>query len=184
MIRVATPNEQKWIVRLILKHIKMSVSQETIMKLFHEDAVELFNVCSSLKKICVQLLDPNVRHSFHAVQLLEPFKPMLAKMEDSSRIVPILGTPFAIETKLDGERIQLHKNGEVYKYYSRNGIDYTTAYGASKYEGSLTKHIHKLFNCDKLILDGEMLVYDPISGDFPPFGLLKTISNGKYRIRM
>ena len=29
------------------------------------------------------------------------------------------GKPFYIETKFDGERMQLHKSGDEYKYFSR-----------------------------------------------------------------
>ena len=28
--------------------------------------------------------------------------------------------PFVVETKFDGDRIQLHKDGDVYAYFSRN----------------------------------------------------------------
>ncbi|EDL22039.1 ligase IV, DNA, ATP-dependent, isoform CRA_b, partial [Mus musculus] len=32
---------------------------------------------------------------------------------------------FYIETKLDGERMQMHKDGALYRYFSRNGYNYT-----------------------------------------------------------
>ena len=35
---------------------------------------------------------------------------------------------FYIETKYDGERMQLHKEGSKFKFYSRNGFDFTEVY--------------------------------------------------------
>lgn len=35
---------------------------------------------------------------------------------------------FIMEEKLDGERIQLHKRGEEYRYYSRKDKDYTVSF--------------------------------------------------------
>jgi DNA ligase-4 len=56
--------------------------------------------------------------------------------------------PFLIEEKLDGERIQLHKKGEEYRYFSRKDKDYTYLYGMdwTTAEGSLTPFIHECFS--------------------------------------
>jgi DNA ligase 4 len=72
------------------------------------------------------------------------------------------GQPFYIETKFDGERFQLHKKGNEYVYYSRNGHDYTNTFGSDCYEGSLTPFIHNSFLSDvhSCILDGEMCGYN------------------------
>lgn len=83
-----------------------------------------------------------------------------------------------IEEKLDGERIQLHKRGNTYKYFSRTAKDYTYLYGGTTNEGSLTPYIHDQFfsQYEDLILDGEMLVWDPILRKYMPFGQLKTFA--------
>ena len=72
------------------------------------------------------------------------------------------GQKFHIETKFDGERYQLHKRGEEYRYYSRNAHDYTEEYGADIHSGSLTPFIHSCFNPElkTVILDGEMCFYN------------------------
>ena len=36
---------------------------------------------------------------------------------------------FQIEIKYDGERSQLHKKDNTYKYYSRNGNEYSNVFG-------------------------------------------------------
>lgn len=82
---------------------------------------------------------------------------------------------FIIETKIDGERMQMHKNGEEFRYYSRNSNDYSENFGTSKYRGTLTPFICNLFNDDvtTCILDGEMVGYDPELQDFALKGALK-----------
>ena len=42
------------------------------------------------------------------------------------------GREFYIETKNDGERCQLHKQGDTFRFFSRNGFDFTCDYGESK----------------------------------------------------
>ena len=42
------------------------------------------------------------------------------------------GREFYIETKYDGERCQLHKQGDTFRFFSRNGFDFTCDYGESK----------------------------------------------------
>ena len=110
---------------------------------------------------------------------------MLAAREPLADIPGEMGdSPFVMEIKLDGERMQLHKQGGRYKYFSRTGKDYTYMYGESAYEGSLTPHIHNdcfgkaVTDC---ILDGEMIAYDPITGTFAPFTTLKTAALDRTR---
>ena len=44
-------NEQKWIVRIILKDLKIGISHEAILRRYHSDAVDLFNSTSDLKEV-------------------------------------------------------------------------------------------------------------------------------------
>ncbi|CAG8671169.1 4210_t:CDS:2, partial [Paraglomus occultum] len=116
------------------------------------------------------------------ITLFNPIRPMLAKRLDIHEIPKALGgKTFWMEEKLDGERIQLHKAGDKFAYYSRRAIDYTHLYGESKDEGSLTPYIYNLFNyTDSCILDGEMLAYNPIYDAFMQFGTLKTAASDMF----
>ncbi|CAI8009872.1 DNA ligase 4 [Geodia barretti] len=80
--------------------------------------------------------------------------------------------PFYLETKFDGDRIQLHRQGNSYRYFSRSSKDYTTSFGASPYEGSFTPMIHDAFNSKVkgCILDGEMVGWDAETEIFLPKG--------------
>ncbi|KAN0088925.1 ATP dependent DNA ligase domain containing protein [Tylopilus felleus] len=182
-----TAEEQKWIVRIVLKDMVISVKENTVLSVFHPDAEDLFNTCSDLKKVAWELSNPTRRLNAEdkAIQLFRAFAPMLCKrpkhkIEES--VKDMQGRTFFIEEKLDGERIQLHKRGNEYFYCSRKGKDYTNLYGKHVVgEGSLTPHIDAAFDdrVEEIILDGEMLVWDPVSERNLPFGTLKTAALDK-----
>ncbi|KAG6910034.1 DNA ligase (ATP) [Tephrocybe rancida] len=179
--------------------MNISVKETTVFAVFHPDAQDLYNTCSDLKRVAYELWDQSYRLNAEdkTVQLFHAFAPMLCKrptkkIEDSVREMG--GSDFFIEEKLDGERMQLHKRGNEYFYCSRKGKDYTYLYGKHIGTGSLTPFIDKAFDsridefvasqrCRTLfyidvyysiILDGEMLVWDPVSERNLPFGTLKT----------
>jgi len=118
------------------------------------------------------------------------FQPQLAQFQGRSfqQMVDQLGVTleepeFWIEEKLDGERMQLHmdedENGQKrFAFWSRKGKDYTYLYGHSfdDEKSALTRHIREAFDpgVRNIILDGEMITWDPDSGTMVPFGTLKT----------
>ncbi|KAG2150301.1 ATP dependent DNA ligase domain-containing protein [Suillus bovinus] len=198
----ATAEEQRWIVRIILKgmfscihgsnhlltfqDMVISVKETTVFGVFHPDAQDLFNICSDLKKVAWELWDLSRRLNAEdkSIQLFRAFAPMLCKrsihkIEDS--VKEMQGHKFIIEEKLDGERMQLHKRGNEYFYCSRKGKNYTYLYGQHVGQGSLTPFIDSAFDerIDDIILDGEMLVWDPVSERNLPFGTLKTAALDK-----
>ncbi|CAN9497485.1 unnamed protein product [Ophioblennius macclurei] len=169
LITASSALEQKWLIRMILKDMKLGVSKETVLQVFHPDAAELYNVTTDLSKVCLQLHDPAVSLSDVSIGLFAAFKPMLAAVADVGGVEKQMGgAPFYIETKLDGERIQLHKDGDVYKYFSRNAFEYTQQFGGSPLEGSLTPHIHGAFQSHVVscILDGEMMAFSAAADAF------------------
>lgn len=169
LITQSSALEQKWLIRMILKDMKIGISKEIVLQVFHPDAPELYNVNTDLNKVCQQLHNPAVSLSEVSIGLFSAFKPMLAAVANIRNIEKQMGnSPFFIETKLDGERIQLHKDGDVYKYFSRNAFEYTQQFGGSPLEGSLTPYIHNVFksNIVNCILDGEMMAYNPTAETF------------------
>ncbi|CAG7851558.1 DNA ligase 4; AltName: Full=DNA ligase IV; AltName: Full=Polydeoxyribonucleotide synthase [ATP] 4 [Serendipita indica DSM 11827] len=186
LIQKCTPAEIRWIVRIILKDLSVGVKETTVFSVFHPDATAVFNSTSDLKRVAYQLWDPSqhIDDSDKTVQVFRCFAPMLSKkppknLEDA--VKRFNGDTFKVEEKLDGERIQLHKRGNQYFYCSRKSKDYTYLYGKSPEEGSLTPFIHEAFHPDvkECILDGEMLVWDPISERYLPFGTLKSHAGDK-----
>jgi len=148
----------KWLIRIILKDLKIGIKELTIFESFHPDAMNLYNFSSSLEKVCSTLTDPTRRLDELCVSVFTPCRPMLGEKTKPSRIEELLGgKQFYIETKFDGERFQLHKQGSKFMYFSRNSYDYTETFDIS-----LSPFIQGLFKSDvkSVILDGEMCTYN------------------------
>lgn len=153
----------KWLIRIILKDLKIGIKEHTIFEAFHSDAYDLYNCTSSLEKVCELLGDPSKKLNEVSVSLFAPCRPMLSEKAEPIKIEELLnGKEFYIETKFDGERFQLHKDGKKFMYFSRNGNDYTDTFGADNNSGKLTQFISNSFKKDviKVILDGEMCGYN------------------------
>ncbi|KND05166.1 DNA ligase I, ATP-dependent (dnl1) [Spizellomyces punctatus DAOM BR117] len=176
-----TPMEQMWIARMILKDLKLGISENTVLGLWHPDALEHFNVTSDLAKVTHDLPDPKLSLTNKEIRINGVFKPMKAKSVENPHDIPrIIGnTTFWVETKLDGERIQMHLQGGKFKWWSRNATPYTSMYGADPSHGSLVPYIYEQFDpkVHSVILDGELLAFNTESGLYEAFGSLKTASN-------
>ncbi|KAI9356237.1 ATP dependent DNA ligase domain-containing protein [Zopfochytrium polystomum] len=172
--------EQKWLSRIILKEMKMGITEHSIFQVWHPEAEDLYNVTSNLAKVAHDLNDLSVSLKTNDVVLNTPFKPMLSKSAKSISSIERLmkHKVFWIETKLDGERMQLHKERNSYRWFSRNAKDYTHLYGESKDE-KFAKCIHQCISpsIETCILDGELMSFIPETGEFEGFGALKTAAN-------
>ncbi|XP_059090430.1 DNA ligase 4-like [Tigriopus californicus] len=160
-----SPVQVKWLVRIILKDMRLGLGQSAIFKAVHPDAKELYEVNANLGKVCEQLKDPSKRLNEIAVQLFHPFKPMLAERGVLERVEQQMGhKSFFIEVKYDGERLQIHKDhNDAYKYFSRNCHDFTSDFGDSPREwGSFTQILSKCLSSHvrSVILDGEICAYN------------------------
>jgi DNA ligase 4 len=173
--------EQIWIVRIILKDLDLSMSELSILPLYHENAFKYFQVCADLKRLCIDLSDPTFKLERFAIHVFCPFAPQLSKRIDEHEKIPdeVGNNSFWIETKLDGERMQMHYQGGRFEWWSRNTKDYTSMYGGNWNEGSLVPKLEGVLTSQvqSCVLDGEMLAFNTESKSFEPFGSLKTASN-------
>jgi DNA ligase-1 len=85
-----------------------------------------------------------------SIELFRPLRPMLAQSAKSAEEAFTRTAPCAIEHKLDGARIQLHKHGERVALYSRYGNDLTSALPE-------IVELGRSFAADSLVLDGEVI---------------------------
>ncbi|XP_035224665.1 DNA ligase 4-like [Stegodyphus dumicola] len=162
LLRNTSAIEQKWLIRIILKDMKLGISENSVLNAFHPDAKDLYNVTNSLEKVCTSLRDPSVRLHEIEISLFSPFRPMLAEIALPNQVEELMqNKSFIVETKYDGERLQLHKDGDTYMYFSRGGHDCTDTYGNSPSVGTLTPYISKCFkpHITSCILDGEIVIY-------------------------
>jgi len=162
MLRTMTATEQKWLMRVLLKDMKLGLGQTSIFNAWHLDAKDYYDVTNCLEKVCLKLCDPQVRLHEIEVSLFAPFRPMLADRAVIEKVESQMShKQFYVETKYDGERSQIHKKGNKYMYFSRNCFDFTTNFGADPRSGIFTPYVHGQFlpHIDEIILDGEMVVW-------------------------
>lgn len=166
-------NEQKWIIRIVLKDLKVGLRHERVLNFLHPDAMEMYNHTNDLHKVCTDLRNSAVRY----VPQLEPFQvfsPMLAKRVAFGECISAINADaFVMEPKLDGERITCHIKGKEVQFISRNGINYSETYGPAMAPYVLSQLEPGL----DYILDGEMMVWDNTEYRLREFGLLKNVAN-------
>ncbi|XP_012162319.1 DNA ligase 4 [Ceratitis capitata] len=177
---VASAKEQMWFIRLLLKNMHLGIGEQRIFAIMHSQARDLNRRCSNLKRVCClvannkmndesTITEKNVTKSFTntfnlntVVQPFQHIQAMLCEMFSGNIEQLMAEDVLYLETKMDGERFQLHYANNRFKYISRNGIDYTHSFGEDYKNGKLTPLLQTLLptNLQSIILDGEMMVYD------------------------
>ncbi|KAF1836301.1 ATP-dependent DNA ligase [Decorospora gaudefroyi] len=189
--------EMTWLIRMILRQMKIGATEKTILDIWHPDAETLFNISSNLRRVCWELFDPEIRLEGEDIglSLMQCFQPQLAQFQDKLGSFEKMVTRFKgnsdddtfwIEEKLDGERMQLHMvedpdapGGRLFGFWSRKAKDYAYLYGKhfdGDDAGALTRFIRDAFgkNVRNIILDGEMITWDMDTDHIVGFGTLKT----------
>ncbi|XP_038889086.1 DNA ligase 4 isoform X3 [Benincasa hispida] len=166
LIQKTNAQEMKWIVMIILKDLKLGVSEKSIFHEFHPDAEDLFNVTCDLKLVCEKLRDRRQRHKRQDIEVGKAVRPQLASRVSNANAAwkKLHGKEVVAECKFDGDRIQIHKNGTEVHYFSRNFLDHSE-YG----HGMSDVVVHNVLST-RCILDGEMLVWDKSLNRFAEFG--------------
>lgn len=186
--------EMMWLIRVVLRQMKVGATEKTILDIWHPDADTLFSISSNLRRVCWELYDPKVRLEGEEtdINLMDCFQPQLAQFQLPSNEKMILkmkpteeDSEFWIEKKLDGERMQLHmmedkgiSGGMRFAFWSRKAKDYTYLYGESFEDdnSALTRHLKNAFHegVRNIILDGEMITWNVDADHIVGFGSLKT----------
>ncbi|WOK95000.1 DNA ligase 4 isoform X2 [Canna indica] len=166
LIKKTNALEMKWIVMIILKDLKLGLSEKSIFHEFHPDAEDLFNVTCDLKLVCEKLKDHTQRQKKQDIEVGKPVRPQLAmRVSDATTAWKKLsGKNVVVECKFDGDRIQIHKNGEEIHFFSRNFLDH------AEYAHGMSNLIQQNVLVERCILDGEMLVWDTCAQCFADFG--------------
>ncbi|KAG4387858.1 hypothetical protein GLYMA_09G060066v4 [Glycine max] len=156
----------KWIIMIILKDLKLGISEKSIFHEFHPDAEVLFKVTCDLKLVCEKLRDRNQRHKRQDIEVGKAVCPQLAKRVANATEAwkNLHGKEVVVECKFDGGCIQIRKNRTEIHFFSRNFIDH------SEYAHAMSEIIIQNVLVDRCILDGEMLVWDTSLKHFAEFG--------------
>ena len=69
---VPNSSQVKWLVLIIMKDLKLGMSEATVLKHFHPDAKDLFDVCCDLRNVCETLKDRTRRFPRQDIKVVTP----------------------------------------------------------------------------------------------------------------
>ena len=89
---------------------------------------------------------------------------MLAeRLKSAQAILDQMGKPVAAEYKLDGERLQMHKDGEKVELFSRRLERITSNYP------DVVSYVRSYVKSKRAVLEGEVVAINPNTGEYLPF---------------
>ena len=175
LLNDATPLEASYILKILLGTLRLGVAENTVMdalaiaytgnKENRKPLEHAYNVSSDLGKVAETIAMKGLDgiENFQ-ITLFNPIRPMLAdRVKSEEESIDKLGNEFAAEYKLDGERVQLHVDGEKVKLFSRS------LENISEYYPDIIDKIPKVIDADQVILEAEAVAINENTGEFLPF---------------
>lgn len=165
-----TPSALKTIIRLIIRDLKMNCRERHVLDAIHEEAYDSFQKSRDLKIILKQFFGGTESISkVSGLSVMTAISPMLAEAcKDFDKALSKCPKGFYSEIKYDGERVQIHKYGYKFKFFSRN-LKPVQEHKIAQ----LKTHLPNAFpSANDLILDSEIIMVDTSNGSILPFGTL------------
>src|SRR5437867_3105332 len=155
LLRRATVEEQDFLVRLLFGELRQGALEGVLVEAVARAAGvpadrvrRAAMLAGALPPVARALADGDRDLSRFAFQLFQPVQPMLAdSVEDVGGALTELGEA-ALEYKLDGARIQVHKGGDEIKVFTRTLRDVTSAVPE-------VVELVRAFPVKEVVLDGE-----------------------------
>ncbi|VUZ56212.1 unnamed protein product [Hymenolepis diminuta] len=165
-------------IRLIKKDLRVNAGSKQVLDALNPQAYAAFQASHDIDAVVEKSKNSDVgkmkltRKSLSvSIKLMTPVKPMLAEPGRSADVVidkAATSGGVLVEIKYDGERVQVHKRGDKFVYYSRS----LKPVQPHKVE-HLKEFIPKAFpGATDLILDSEVLMLDTKTQKPLPFGTL------------
>ncbi len=174
LMRSVDPSSEKYIVRILLGNLRLGIGDPTVLdalataKLGDKSQRKLlegaYNRTSDLGLIAKTLWDSGLG----AVQKLElrvgyPVRSELCeRLPNPEKVIEKMGE-VDVQYKYDGFRVQIHKNDDEVRMFSRNLEEMTHMFP------ELIVAVKKQIKAKTIILDSEALAYNPESEEFLPF---------------
>ena len=175
LLNDATPIEAGFIVKIITSSLRLGIADFTILDSLaiaftgskeNREALEhAYNVSSDLGKVATAVAKNGIDaiKNFQ-VSVFSPVRPMLAeRVKSPQEAHEKMGSEFAAEYKLDGERVQIHIQEEKIILYSRSLENITNYYP------DIVEKISRTINAAEAILEAEAVAINEDSGEFLPF---------------
>ncbi|NXJ81434.1 DNLI3 ligase, partial [Trogon melanurus] len=176
--RRCTGNDLKCIIRLIKHDLKMNAGAKHVLDALDPNAYEAFKASRNLQDVVERVLKnqqeaekvPGVKRTLSVqASLMTPVQPMLAEacksIEYAMKKCP---NGMYAEIKYDGERVQVHKNGDHFSYFSRS-LKPVLPHKVAHFKDFIPQAFP---GGQSMILDSEVLLIDNKTGKPLPFGTL------------
>ncbi|HVU02665.1 MAG TPA: ATP-dependent DNA ligase [Polyangiaceae bacterium] len=158
----ATAEEQQFLKRLIVGELRQGALEGVLVeavaraaRVSSSSVRRALMLAGDLRGVAeVALRDGEAGLARYRLELFRPLSPMLADAAPSLEETFAPGDPLALEYKLDGARVQVHRSGSDVRVFTRNNND-VTARVPEVVQAALA------FPAKKLVLDGEVLALDP-----------------------
>jgi DNA ligase-1 len=175
LLNDATPQEAKFILKIAMGTLRLGIADNTVMdalaisftgsKENREKLESAYNVSSDLGTVAETISRKGLDglKDFH-VRVFSPIRPMLAeRVKSEAEAIEKLGSEFAAEYKLDGERVQIHYKDNTVILYSRRLENITSYYP------DILENVPKALKTTDVILEAEAVAINQDSGEFLPF---------------
>uniref|UniRef100_A0A8C0B7U3 DNA ligase n=1 Tax=Buteo japonicus TaxID=224669 RepID=A0A8C0B7U3_9AVES len=176
--RRCTGNDLKCIIRLIKHDLKMNAGAKHVLDALDPNAYEAFKASRNLQDVVERVLKnqqeaekmPGLKRTLSVqASLMTPVQPMLAEacksIEYAMKKCP---NGMYAEIKYDGERVQVHKNGDHFSYFSRS-LKPVLPHKVAHFKDFIPQAFP---GGQSMILDSEVLLIDNKTGKPLPFGTL------------
>ena len=175
MLNDATPVEAKFVMKILLGTLRLGVAENTVMdalaiaftgkKENKEEIENAYNVSSDLGKVSLVVATDGIEEiKKFKISLFSPIRPMLAdRVKSEAEAIKKMPQLFAAEYKLDGERVQIHKQMNKIILFSRRLENIT------QYYPDIIENIGKSINVDEGIFEAEIVPINENTGEFLPF---------------
>jgi len=175
MLNDATPVEAKFVMKVLLGTLRLGVAENTVMdalaiaftgkKENKEEIENAYNVSSDLGKVSLVVATDGIEEiKKFKISLFSPIRPMLAdRVKSETDAIKKMPQLFAAEYKLDGERVQIHKQMNKIILFSRRLENIT------QYYPDIIENIGKSINVDEGIFEAEIVPINENTGEFLPF---------------
>ena len=175
LLNDANPLEASYILKILLGTMRLGIAENTVMDALaiafsgNKDNRKIlehaYNVSSDLGKVAETITAKGIEgiKKFEII-LFNPIRPMLAdRVKSEEEAIEKMRGKFASEYKLDGERVQLHIEGEKVVLFSRS------LEKISSYYPDIIEKIPKSIQAENAILEAEAVAINENTGEFLPF---------------
>ena len=174
LLNDATPLESKYIIKFLLGNLRLGIAEYSIIDALaiaftgnrnnRKKIEEIYNIYTDLGTIAEILFKKDLQ-GLNDLQItpLKPIRPMLAeRIIDPKEGLKRANGKVALEYKLDGERVQIHKNNTEVQLFSRSLEKITNHYP------DIVEAIRK-FSIHNCILEAEIVPLDLVTKKIQPF---------------